>query len=199
MGTHVEMRAFFDAMASSWKEEVHPGKVRTILLQAGIRPGDTVLDVGSGTGVLLPFILEAVGPKGRVFALDISPAMLERSKAKGFRQVEYICAPVESIPLEDSTCHAVLCYSAFPHFADKKIALQEMTRVLVPGGHLIIAHHQSREELNEFHRHMTGPVKDDYLPDDHTMRMLAGSAGLVDVQITDGPSGYTLSAVKPAK
>lgn len=198
MGNHDEERAFFDALASSWDETVDPVRIRDILAKAEVGFGHTVLDVGSGTGILLPFLLEAVGPEGRVFALDISPAMLERSKAKGFKRVEYICAPAEAIPLDDNTCDVVVCYRAFPHFADKLAATKEMSRVLVPGGRIVIAHPQSREELNELHRNMDGPVRGDFLPDDETMMMLMKSAALADVRICNGPSGYMLLAVKPA-
>lgn len=198
MGNHSDMRAFFDALASSWDENVDPLRVQDILVTAGIRSGHAVLDVGSGTGVLLPFLVEAVGPEGRVFALDISTAMLERSKAKRLKRVEYICAPAEAIPLGDNTCNVVVCYRAFPHFADKQAATKEISRVLLPGGCMVIAHPQSREELNEMHRHMSGPVSGDFLPDDDTMMMLMESAGLTNVRIYNGPSGYKLLAVKPA-
>lgn len=197
MGNHSDMKAFFDALADSWDENVDPAVIRRILASAGLRAGHTVLDVGSGTGVLLPFLLEAVGPEGRVFALDISPAMLQRSKSKGLKRVEYICAPAEAIPLDNNTCDAVVCYNAFPHFADKQAAVKEMSRVLVPGGTLVIAHGQSREEVNELHRHMNGPVHDDYLPDDETMMHMLKAVALTNIQICNGPSGYMLLAVKP--
>lgn len=198
MGNHSETKTFFDKLANSWDEKVDPARTRDIVAKAGVGFGHTVLDVGSGTGVLLPFLLEAVGPKGRVFALDISPAMLERSKAKGFERVEYICAPAEAIPLEDNTCDVAICYRAFPHFADKQAATREMSRVLVPGGRLVVAHPQSREDVNELHRHMDGPVRGDGLPDDNVMMMLMKSAGLTNVQIYNSPSSYVLLADKPS-
>lgn len=198
MVNHDDMRAFFDALAGSWDETVDPVRIRNILAAAEVGFGHTVLDVGSGTGILLPFLLEAVGPEGRVFALDISPAMLERSKGKGFKGVEYICAPAEAIPLEDNTCDVAVCYRAFPHFADKLAAAREMSRILVPGGRMVIAHPQSREDLNELHRHMDGPVRGNRLPDDDTMMVLMKAAALMNVRIHNGPSGYLLLAVKRA-
>jgi len=196
MSDYDAVRAFFDGLAGSWDDEVDASRIKDLLLRAEVGPGQTVLDIGSGTGVLIPFILEAVGPEGRVYALDISPAMLERSKAKGFKGVHYICAPAEAIPLGDNTCDVVLCYRTFPHFLNKITATSEMSRVLAPGGRLMIAHPQSREELNELHRHMDGPVRGHHLPDDETMMRLMCSAGLTNTRISNGPSGYVLLAVK---
>ncbi len=195
---HNEVRAFFDGLADTWNAVVDPVKVRDMVSGVGIERGCTVLDVGSGTGVLIPFLLNAVGPEGKIYALDISPAMLERSKAKGFPNVEYVCAPVEKMPFSDGCFDAVLCFNSFPHFIEQATAVREMARVLVDGGRLVIAHLLSREALNECHSHLGGAIAHDLLPDDATMMSLVESAGLAGATIADGSSGYMLTAVKPS-
>jgi len=95
---------FFENLAMTWDETttVVADKIERIVGEADLRPGDAVLDVGSGTGVLLPFLSRAVGPTGRIYELDISPAMLEQARAKGFAEADYLCAPAEDIPLPDA-------------------------------------------------------------------------------------------------
>ncbi len=193
-----EVRGFFDELAGTWNEAVDPVKVRDMLSRARIGCGATVLDVGSGTGVLIPFLLEVVGPKGSVSALDISPAMLKRARAKGFSNVKYVCAPVERMPFSDGCFDTVMCFNAFPHFINKAAAVSEMARVLISGGHLVIAHLQSREALNKYHSHMSETISHDFLPDDATMMSLTKSVGLVGTTIVDGASGYTLTATRPS-
>jgi len=194
-------REYFDRAAADWDEKVtvDPERIRAVLTHARLGRGDTVLDVGAGTGVLLPFLLEVVGPAGKVFALDISPAMLEQARSKGFRGVEYLCAPAEDIPLPEESCRAVICWSAFPHFADQRRAMIEMGRVLAPGGRLVIAHADSRQAVNEFHAGLRGTVAGHRLPEDSTMRGFLETAGLEEVLLADGPGGYLLVAAKPAR
>lgn len=155
-----------------------------------------MLDVGSGTGVFLPFLVDAVGPDGEVYALDISSAMLEQSKPKGFSRVRYVCAPVERIPLGDNVFDAVVCYNSFPHFVDKAACVREMARVLKEGGLLVIADLQNREALNQYHSRKSPVIAHDFLPHDAAMRSFAESAGLTGTTIDDGARGYTLVALK---
>jgi len=123
--------------------------------------------------------------------------MLEQARAKGFSGVDYLCAPVEDIPLPDASCQAVICYSAFPHFADQRRAVAEMARVLAAGGRLVIAHAESREAINSLHAGMDGPVVSHKLPENAVMRSYLRSAGLQEVNFRDGPQGYLVVARRP--
>jgi ubiquinone/menaquinone biosynthesis C-methylase UbiE len=192
------LRDFFDRAAATWDNEVTVADafIRRMLAAAALRPGDSVLDVGCGTGVLLPYLAELVEPGGRIYALDISPAMLEKARSR-FPRAICLCAPAEAIPLPEGICRAVVCYSAFPHFPDQARAMAEMARVLSPGGRLVIGHADSREAINRFHREVGGVVADHVLPDDDAMRVLLRRSGLREISLSDGPAGYLLVAVRP--
>jgi ubiquinone/menaquinone biosynthesis C-methylase UbiE len=107
---------------------------------ASLRPGERVLDIACGTGVVARLAAARVGLSGAVAGLDLNPAMLAvaRSAAPG-ASIEWHEASVESIPLSDETFDAALCQLGLQFVADKAAALREMRRVLVPGGRLLVS------------------------------------------------------------
>ena len=108
-----------------------------------IRSGDVVLDVGSGSGTDAVISGALAGPQGKVFALDMTPAMVDklRRNVERFecRNIEAICGNAESIPLPDASVDVVTSNGALNLVPDKARALSEIFRVLKPGGRLQIA------------------------------------------------------------
>ena len=100
---------FFDAMAPKWDKiiEVKKDKIGHILDVAELKEGDHVLDVGTGTGVLVPYMADRIGPEGKIDAVDISTAMLERANAKfgHMPNVRFMLADVEEDMLHDIRLH----------------------------------------------------------------------------------------------
>ena len=189
-------RQFFDQVAAEWDalevEETHV-RLREIVAGLGIAPGAAVLDVGCGTGILFPLLLEAMNGAGRVVGLDIAGEMLRRAQAKGY-PVEYVQGDAENLPLRDEAFDWVICNAVFPHFPDKPRALAELRRVLRTGGHLVICHTASRQAINEFHRSVGGAVAHDTIPDEGEMRRLLREARLVEAQVRDEPDRYLVLA-----
>ena len=103
-----------------------------------------------------------------------------------------------AIPLTTEMCDTIVCFAAFPHFADQLKALREMTRVAKKGTPLIIAHLMSREELLEHHGNHNNhsPVAGDTIPVAADMKHMCQSAGLTDLHIADQPGMYLLRALK---
>jgi ubiquinone/menaquinone biosynthesis C-methylase UbiE len=185
-------RQFFDRAAVEWDasetEETHT-RLREIVTGLGIEPGSAVLDVGTGTGVLVPLLLEATDREGQIVAVDFSGEMLRRAQVKG-HPVAYVQGDAQRLPFPAETFDWIICNAVFPHFPDKRRALDEASRVLGEGGRLVICHTASRQAINEFHRSVGGVVAHDTIPDEKAMRQLLREAGLREVRVWDEPDRY---------
>lgn len=107
---------------------------------ASLRPGERVLDVACGTGVVARRAARLVGAAGTVAGLDINPGMLAvaRSATPSDVAIDWHEGSAEAMPLPDASFDAGLCQMGLQFVPDKHAALGEMRRVLVPGGRLIL-------------------------------------------------------------
>lgn len=197
----MDKRKFFNEMAAGWDQRFYtpemrerlPGLVSLFHLQAGSK----VLDVGAGTGGIIPYLLQAIGPQGAIWAIDFAEEMVMVGKKK-FREenrVIFQLAVVESLPFDDQFFDHIVCFGAFPHFEDKPKALEEMGRVLKAQGTLIIAHALSSAELKERHQ-SCAPVSQDFLPDEFEMKGLLEKARFQVIQLIDQPQCYLCEGIK---
>lgn len=108
---------------------------------AALRPGERVLDVACGTGVLARLAAQAVGVTGGVTGLDVNPGMLAvaASTTPAGVAIDWREATAEAMPLADASFDAVVCQMGLQFMPDKHAALSEMRRVLVRGGRLILS------------------------------------------------------------
>jgi ubiquinone/menaquinone biosynthesis C-methylase UbiE len=105
---------------------------------AGLRPGEHVLDVACGTGVVARFAAERVG-HSTVTGVDINPGMLAVARnAARDAAIEWHEASAEALPLADGTFDVVLCQMGLQFFPDREGALREIWRVLRPGGRVVL-------------------------------------------------------------
>lgn len=194
------VQEYFNSRADIWDATVaekSAEKLREMAGRLGLEQGDAVLDVGSGTGVFLPFILERIGEKGQVIALDVAEKMLQKAREKNFtRNVEFLCADIMDTSLPDALFESVVCYSSFPHFADKLKAFNEIYRVMKPGGRLAVCHTSSRAAINEVHAGLP-EVRDHTIPEENEMRELLAASGFREIAIEDGEENYLVIALKP--
>jgi SAM-dependent methyltransferase len=110
---------------------------------AGLEPGQTVVDLGSGAGLDAFVARRVVGETGRVIGVDFAPEMVEKARANaqklGVGNVEFVEGDIENLPLDDETADVVLSNCVLNLVPDKEQAFAEMQRVLRPGGHFCVS------------------------------------------------------------
>lgn len=114
-----------------------------VISRAELKPGETILDLGTGTGAVAIQAARPVGPDGAVTGVDISPDMLrlaERRAARaGLNNIQFREGRAETIPAEDSSFDVVLASLSLMYVIDRAAAAKEIVRVLRPGGRLVAA------------------------------------------------------------
>ncbi|MDI7266429.1 MAG: class I SAM-dependent methyltransferase [Myxococcota bacterium] len=195
--------AFFDAIAAKWDEwEDLPtldARLAAGLVEIGLGPDETVLDVGCGTGNLTRAVLAKLSPTGRVIAVDIAPRMIEAARRKVTDpRVEWHVADASRPALADASVDRAICYSVWPHFDDPAAAASELRRVLRIGGRFHVWHSIPRVRVNEIHASAGEPVRRDVLPPAAETARLLVAQGFRVVAAIDDADRYLVSAVKAA-
>lgn len=148
---------FFDRIASTWDaNEIRstPGRVETILDKIEVREGDNVLDLGTGTGVLVPYLSRLAGEEGSVVGIDFSAGMLSRAREKfgNLRNVRFERKDFENEEIEGKF-ELILLYCVYPHLSQPVVTLKKLAgRNLAPGGRIIIAFPSDEHFINNIHR-----------------------------------------------
>jgi SAM-dependent methyltransferase len=158
---------------------------------ADLRPGEVVLDLGSGAGADVLISARRVSPGGRAIGLDMTTEMLDLARANaaeaGVTNVEFLQGYLEDIPLPDATIDVVISNCVINLAADKSVVLRQAARVLRPGGRLAISDVIADPDMDDATRadaeRWTGCIAG-ALTDEEYRAALAG-AGLVDIEINE--------------
>jgi ubiquinone/menaquinone biosynthesis C-methylase UbiE len=156
---------------------------------AELRPGETVLDLGSGGGIDVLLSAKRVGPGGKAYGLDMTDEMLDlaqKNKAKaGVKNVEFLKGTIEAIPLPAASVDVIISNCVINLSADKDQVLREAFRVLRPGGRLAVSDIVVRRELPDAVKKSmalwTGCVAGALLESEYVAKLSA--AGFTDIQV----------------
>lgn len=146
------MKQFFDARAAGWDAHcVLPdaSSLRALFCAAGVQGGLRVLDIGCGTGVLFPALLET--SPALVHGIDLSGEMAKRAREKHpdprahvFVEDFYTFSP-------DTRYDIAVSYNAYPHFTDKARFVQKLRSLLAPNGRFFVLHNGGHARINTCH------------------------------------------------
>jgi ubiquinone/menaquinone biosynthesis C-methylase UbiE len=198
-------KTYFNKAAYSWDKRFQTPKLSSFLEklvpQFGLEHGQSILDVGTGTGVLITYLIRAVGPDGSVTAIDYSENMIKICKTKHshLKNLRIKLGNIEETAFPTESFDAVICFGVFPHLENKQKALQNINRTLKPGGKLVIAHALSSEELKAHHNSASSTVMHDVLPEEAEMKKLLEQTGFTEISIKDEPGCYLCLAHKSGK
>ena len=189
-------KAYFNEQANSWDERFFTPKLSSFLEkfvpQFGLEAGQKILDVGTGTGVLIPYLIRAVGPSGSVTAVDYSEKMVQICKTKHshIKNVSIKVGNIEEDAFPTESFDAVICFGVFPHLENKEKALRNINHTLKPCGKLVITHALSSEELKAHHKKVSEHVAHSVLPEKTEMTKLLEQTGFTRISIKDEPGCY---------
>ena len=155
-----EIAAYFDERADSWDESGCSGESRVqgaVLSLVDLKPGDTVLDLGCGTGVMVPFYLAAQA--GKIVAVDVSEKMVKRAREKFGNEPSVELRASDALSLDEGErFDAAVIYNAYPHFPDKLALVEKVYRMLKPSGRFVVAHGSGKDVINRHHEAVAAGV-----------------------------------------
>jgi arsenite methyltransferase len=156
---------------------------------AELRPGERVLDLGSGGGIDVLLSARRVGPMGKAYGLDMTPEMLNLARTNaakaGVNNVEFLQGQIEDIPLPGDTVDVVISNCVINLSTAKQAVLREMFRVLVPGGRIGVTDIVAEDHLTVDQRAERGSYVGCIAGALSRAEYLAGltTAGFVDVSV----------------
>ncbi|MGZ6313777.1 MAG: arsenite methyltransferase [Candidatus Limnocylindrales bacterium] len=158
---------------------------------AELRPGERVLDLGSGGGLDVLLSARRVGPTGHAFGLDMTDEMLELARRNaaeaGATNVEFLRGQIEAIPLPDASVDVVISNCVINLSVDKPSVLAEMARVLRPGGRIGISDVVAADELTPAQRAERGSF----------VGCVAGALSFAEYEQGLATAGFTDISVSP--
>lgn len=200
-------REFFNERAEQWldmwykNEEAgdysrYDNEFERLFDLTALQSGDAVLDLGCGSGVMVPYILDRIGFEGSLQEVDYAEKMIEvNRRLHDDPRVTFTVAGADELDVPEAAFDVAFCFSCFPHFHRKVETLGVIHKALKPGGKVVIAHFDSSQDINDHHRKHEC-VMHDHLPDEPAMRALLVEAAFSVEEFIDESGFYYVGARK---
>ena len=172
---------------------------------AGLREGETVLDLGSGAGFDCFIAARAVGPRGKVIGVDMTPEMIEKANANlaesGEKNIEFRLGEIENLPVESGSIDVAISNCVLNLVPDKAKAFAEIYRVLKPGGRAavsdIVKLRELPPEIENDADALSACVSGALMKEDYLEKMWRAGLGEVTVESCDDFGAALMSAPGP--
>lgn len=190
---------FFDKLSDHWDDDEvlsTPEKVREVLDHFAIAPGMDILDLGTGTGVLIPYLSELIGESGKIAAVDISDGMLVNAIIKFGKlpNVKFYKKDFEEEALE-GVYDRIILYCVYPHLHEPENTLNRLIRDnLKTGGSIFIAFPTDEKFINNIHGERK--AESDLLPPAETLADRFRIWGLDATTVAYSPEKYIVEIRK---
>lgn len=186
---------FFDTLAPTWDDnEIRstPDRIRSILGKLDIREGMGILDLGTGTGVLIPYLSGMVGDDGHIAAIDLSEGMLSLARRKygHLGNVDFLKIDFEEEQIPGKYDVALL-YSVYPHLHAPADTMEWLFKMnMKPGGRIVIAFPSDEEFINSIHHERK--AEHDHLPPAHKLAEMISHWGFKATVLAATPDEYII-------
>jgi len=190
-------RDLFDKLYHFFEPPLPDGvieRLEEIVACGNIVKGATVLDVGSGTGILVPLIQKR--KPQLIYACDLSEAMLEQL-SKNYPHVETILADVRDLSLPEGSIDVVFINACYPNIVDKIGAFTNISRMIKPEGYIVISHPLGKGFIDSLKESIPFPLDD--FPTEQEADALLKPFGFKIERFIDEPQLYILVATKMIK
>ena len=191
---------FFNSCADNWDNirQTNPAILEKLISLADIPAGAAVLDVGSGTGVLIPYLHAKVGACGKITAVDFSENMLAKAQEKfsNLNNLNFLVGDILEMDLPQNFYDVVICLNFFPHLHTRKEEfLRKMNNALKNGGSLIVMHDISRATVNSIHRE-SEVVAEHRLPETEIVGEMFQACGYQSIHTYEDDTMYFVKGCK---
>ena len=184
----------FDDIVHLFEPPLPPGvpeRLDRIVATAAIAAGEIVLDVGTGTGILIPLI-QQYGP-ACIYACDLSSKMLQQLH-RNYSGVQTVLSDVRDLTFPAESLDAVFINACYPNIADKAGAFANLARMMKPAGRLVVSHPLGKSFVDILRKSASFPLDD--FPTESEAERLLGPYGFSTTSFVDDTELYILLAVK---